>query len=254
MVLIGIVMVLIAFGFARRSGWPPALRVEAGWARVRPTVLAYLRRSPGTFAYLAVLTITTWVLLGLSDRVTNLLLLEHSTSLQQLRIDPLKVLVRSAFWAPGYQFLPWVVLFAFVLAPVEYWLGTRRWAIVFASGHFLATIGGATALWFAIRYGWAPKALQRTIDVGVSYGFAAVAAVFTFRLPSRWRWPWAAAIFGVGVVALFVGQSFTDVGHLIAIAIGFACYPLTKGSLVRSREATPIWSIRPAPPVEDGAW
>lgn len=249
MVLIGIVIALMVAGLARRRGWPPALRVEAAWAQMRPTVLAYLRRSPGTFAYLTVLTVTTWVLLGLSDQVTNLLLREHSTSLQQLRINPVKVLVRSAFWAPGYELLAWVVLFAFVLAPAEHWLGTRRWAIIFASGHFLATIGSATALWFAIRYDWAAKELQGTIDVGVSYGLAAVAAVFTFRLPSRWRWPWATTILGTALVALFIGQTFTDVGHLIAVGVGFACYPLTRGAAVRSREATPIWSTRLAPPV-----
>lgn len=254
MILIGIAIAWMAAGLARRFGWPPALRVEVAWIRVRPTVLAYLQRSPATFAYLGVLTITTWVLLGLSDQVTNLLLHEHSTNLQQLRIDPVKVLIRSAFWAPGYEFLPWVVLFALVLAPAEYWLGTRRWVIVFASGHFLATIGSATALWFAIRYGWAAKELQNTIDVGVSYGFVAVAAVFTFRLPSRWRWPWATAILGVGLATLLIGQSFTDVGHLVAIGIGFACYPLTKGPTVRSREATPIWSTGPAPSVGNGAW
>ena len=254
MVFIGVFVALAVAGFAWQRGWPPALRVANAWTRVRPTVLAYLRRSPGTFAYLVVLTITTWVLLGLSDHLTNLLLREHSTSLRQLRIDPVKVLVRSAFWAPGYEFLPWVVLFALVLAPAEYWLGTRRWVIVFASGHFLATLGSATALWFAIRNGWAAKSLQDTIDVGVSYGFAAVAAVFTFRLPRVWRWVWAAAVLGVGMVALMIGQSYADIGHLVAIGIGFAYYPITKSAAVRSRKATPIWSTRPVPLAENEAW
>ncbi|OIQ71101.1 hypothetical protein GALL_472860 [mine drainage metagenome] len=210
---------------------------------MKPTVLAYLRRSPGTFVYLAILTITTWVLVGSSDEVTNLLLREHSTSLEQLRIDPVKVLFRSAFWTPGYEFLAWAVLFALILAPAEYWLGTRRWASVFALGHILATLGSVTTLWFAIRYGWADKSLQGAVDVGVSYGFAAVAAVFTFRLPPRWRWPWALGTVLIGLGGLLLGQSFTDVGHMIAIGVGFACYPFTRGIAVRSRKATPIWAV-----------
>jgi hypothetical protein len=242
--LIAIVLAWLAADLAIRRGWPPAVRVAARWKQVQPSVLVYLRRSPVTFAYLVVLSVTTWVLLGTSDKVTNLLLLEHSTSLHELRINPVKVLIRSAFWAPGYQFLPWVLLFAIILAPAEHWLGTRRLAIVFITGHVLATIGSATALWFAIRYNWAPKSLQVTTDVGVSYGFASVAAIFTFRLPSRWRWLWAVTLIGIGLAALFIGQGFDDVGHLLAIAIGFALYPLTRGMSVRSRDATPIWSTR----------
>lgn len=243
--VLGIVLALLAFGLARRLRLKPALRLDARWDQVRPTLLAYLRRSPGTSSYLAILTVTTWVLLGLSDRVTSLLLKEHSTNLQQLRIDPVKVLVRSAFWAPGYMFLAWVVLFALVLAPAEYWLGTARWAIVFALGHFLSTIGSALALWLGIREGWAAKSLQDSIDVGASYGFFAVASVFTFRLPSRWRWPWALALVVGGVGTLLVSQSFTDVGHLLAITIGFACYPITRAASVRSRANTPIWLPHP---------
>jgi len=248
MVLIGIILVFVVAGVARRRGWPPALRLAAAWEWARPRALTYVRKSPGTFAYLVVLTVTTWVLLGSSNQVVNLLLREHSTSLHQLRINPVKVLIRSAFWAPGYEFLAWAVLFAVVLAPAERWLGTRRLVIVFATGHVLATLGTAMVLWLAIRYGWAAKELEDTIDVGVSYGFAAVAAVFTFRLPSRWRWPWAVTFAGTAVAALLVSRTFTDVGHLLALGMGFACYPLTRGPAARSQMATPIWSSSLAPP------
>jgi uncharacterized membrane protein len=244
MALIVIAVVFLLVDVALRRDWKWAIRLARNWALVKPDVFRYLRRSPATFSYLVVLSVTTWVLVGSSDRVTNLLLAEYSTNLHQLKINPVKVLIRSAFWAPGSAFLAWVLLFALILAPAESWLGTRRWIVIFASGHVLATIGSAIALWFAIRYGWAAKSLQHTIDVGVSYGFASVAAVFTFRLPARWRWPWAASVLGIGVVALLVGQNFDDVGHLLAIAIGFAFYPITKGVAVRTRHATPIWSVK----------
>jgi hypothetical protein len=247
MVLIGIVLVAVLFGAVRRGGWPPAVRVAAGWSRVRPQVLAYIRTAPATFAYLVVLTVTTWVLLGSSDRVTDLLLREHSTSLHQLRIDPVRVLIRSAFWAPGYAFLAWGVLFAVVLAPAERWLGTRRWAIVFAAGHVLATLGSASVLWLVIRYGSASRQLEDSIDVGVSYGFAAVAAIFTFRLPEGWRLRWAAALVVTAVTALLISRTFTDVGHLLALVIGFSFYPFTTGPDVRSRVDGPIWSLTEPP-------
>jgi hypothetical protein len=254
MTMIAILILSLVFGFARSRSWSPAVRATDAWARVQPSIWSYLRRSPATFIYLGILSITTWVLLGLSDKVTTLLLLEHSTNLHELRINPAKVLIRSAFWAPGYQFLPWLMLFAVVLAPAEAWLGTSRWVTVFITGHFVATIASATALWFGIRYGVASRHLQETIDVGVSYGFVAVASLFTFRLPTPWRWLWAVGALGIGIAALLIGQSFTDVGHLIAIGIGFAFYPITRGQDVRSRYEMPIWSTRSAPASESGAY
>lgn len=252
MLLIPIVVLITAFAAALRREWPPALRVSDTWNRVRPIVVTYMRASPATFAYLVVLTVTTWVLLGSSNRVVDLVLREHSTSLHQLRISPVRVLIRSAFWAPGYAFLAWVVLFAVVLAPAERWLGPRRWAIVFAVGHVLATIGTAWGLWLAIRYGRASPKLEDTIDVGVSYGFAAVAAVFTFRLSGRWRWWWALTLIAVALAALLIGRTFSDAGHLLALAVGFGCYPFTRGESIRLRALEPIWSL-PADPASSAS-
>ena len=245
MVLIGVMLIIVALSIGRRMNWPLVHKMDATWDRVRPKVFTYIRNAPATFAYLAVLSITTWVLLGSSDRVARLLLLQDSTSLHQFRIDPIKVLIRSAFWAPGYEFLASAVLFAVILAPAEQWLGTRRLVTVFASGHVLATLGAATALWLSIRYGWSSKRLENTVDVGVSYGFAAVAAIFTFRLPGKWRWWFATALVAVAIAALLSSQTFTDVGHLVALAIGFSFYPMTKHDETRSRARSRVWSTRP---------
>jgi hypothetical protein len=246
MVVLVVAVLAVVFEAARRRGWRLAVLVAAAWTRVRPTVVAYIRASPATFAYLAALSVTTWVLLSSSGQVVDLLLREHSTSLNQLIANPVKVLIRSGFWAPGYALLAWAILFAVVLAPAERWLGTRRWVTVFAAGHVLATLGAALVLWLEIRYGWASPQLEDSIDVGVSYGFAAVAAVFTFRLPGAWRWYWAATLVAAALAALLIGRTFTDVGHLLALGIGFACYPLTTGAATRSRAAGPIWSPLPS--------
>lgn len=59
MVLIVIAVLAVIFEAARRGGWPPAVLGAAAWTRVRPRGVAYIGASPATFAYLAVLTVTT---------------------------------------------------------------------------------------------------------------------------------------------------------------------------------------------------
>ncbi len=100
----------------------------------------------------------------------------------------------------------WVVLFALVLAPAERWLGTVRWLVVFVTGHVGATLATAAGLWLAIRWRLAPTSLSDVIDVGVSYGFAALAAVFTYRLPPPGRWYWAGGLLAVAVGAAIIGE------------------------------------------------
>ena len=244
MVLIVVAGLVLLVHLARVRRWPGVAFVEGRWADARPTVVAYLRGSPATFLYLFVLSVTTWVLLGLTSDVVHAILSEHSTNLDQLRQNPVRVLIRSAFWADGYLLLVWVVLFALVLAPAERWLGTARWLVVFVAGHVGATLVTGLGIWLAIRWGIAPKKLEGVIDVGVSYGFAAVAAVFTYRLPSPARWFWAGGLLGVAVGASVFGGTFTDFGHLAAVIIGFSLYPITKARSVSSRGTGPIW--RPA--------
>jgi hypothetical protein len=252
MPLFAVFILIAVFEVARRHQLPPAVRVASAWARVRPTVVDYIKASPATFAYLMILSVTTMVMLSSSNQVVTLLLEEHSTNLHQLFNSPVRALALSAFWAPNYEFLVWAILFALVLAPAERWLGTRRWAVVFISGHVFATLGVAWGLWFAIRRGYASHHLENAIDVGVSYGFAALAAVFTFRLPRKWRWWWAGSLSAVAIVALLVGRTFTDSGHLLAVCIGFACYPVTRSDQVAARAHTPIWSATPRPRTPPG--
>ncbi len=236
------VVVVALFALARRHSFTPVMRLVARWERVRPSVVNYVRASPGTFVYLAILSITTMVMVTSSDQVVSLLLEEHSTNLHELFSNPGRVLILSPFWAPNYEFLVWAILFALVLAPAERWLGTTRWVVVFFIGHVVATLGVAWGLWLAIRHGYASRHLENAIDVGVSYGFAAVAAVFSFRLPRRWRGWWIAALVGITGVAFLVGRSFTDAGHLLAVVIGLGCYPITRAAGPRARRDGPIWS------------
>jgi hypothetical protein len=240
-VLIVVVVLLVLARLAKVRDWPGAALVERQWASARPFVVAYVRGSPATFLYLLVLSVTTWVLLGLTDQTVQSVLTEHSTNLEQLRQNPVRVLIRSAFWADGYLLLAWLVLFALVLAPAERWLGTVRWLVVFVAGHVGATLVTAAGLWLLIGWGKASPSLEGVVDVGVSYGFAAVAAVFTYRLPAPGRWLWAAGLLMVAVGGSILGGTFTDFGHLAAVVIGFSLYPITRSAGVSERGSGPVW-------------
>ncbi len=249
LLLLVAVVLLIRYGL--RHGWPGAATVKAWWSRHREQVQGFVRRSPATFTYLAILTLTTWVLVGASPGVVDAMLHDQSTNLSHLGHDPVRVLVRSAFWLSSYELLFWAVLYVVVLAPAERWLGTGRWLIAFAVGHVGATLLTATGVWLAIRSGVASHRLEDAVDVGVSYGFAAVAALFSYRLPGHWRWLWAAGLLSYVTVSIVLDGSFTSFGHATAVLIGFALYPLTRSAAVRSRRREPIFPLahQPGSPV-----
>jgi hypothetical protein len=116
-----------------------ALTGTAGWTIRLPSLICDV---PATAAYLAGLMITTATLASSIPRAVHWLVASASTNLHNMRIDPLRVLVVSAFWV---QSTPWiwllVPLVVAVLASAELLLGTRRTLLIFAVGHL-----GATAL------------------------------------------------------------------------------------------------------------
>jgi hypothetical protein len=237
--IVGVALVLIA-RFAIRHDWPGTAPLRSWWRAHRHQLFEFVRGSPATFIYLAILAVTTWVLVGSSPQVVHALLADQSTNLHHLTHDPLHVLVRSAFWLSDYDLLLWAVLFLVVLAPAERWLGTARWIGVFIAGHVGATLLTAAGIWFAIHTGAISHRLENVVDVGVSYGFGAVAALYTYRLPGRWRWLWASALVCFAIGAIAVDGSFTSYGHATAFAIGFALYPLTRAPAVHARGQEPI--------------
>ena len=245
MVLLVFVVLVLVVRYGLRHGWAGAVTVSAWWSHHREQVHDFVRRSPATFLYLAILTVTTWVLVGASSGVVDAMLREQSTNLSHLGSDPIRVLVRSAFWLSNYELLFWAVLYVVVLAPAERWLGTGRWLIAFAAGHVGATLLTATGVWLAIRGGIASHHLEDAVDVGVSYGFAAVAALFTYRLSGRWRPIWATGLLCYVSAGILLDGSFTSFGHATAVLIGFALYPLTRAPAVQARRAEPIFLPTP---------
>ncbi len=192
--------------------------------------IAWIRSAPVTYVWLAVLLATTIVQHVVSPGALDEILGRRSTNLENLSEHPFRAMVGSLFWLDGAYWLPYVVGFTVFLAVAERWLGTRRFLVVGLAGHVLATLASQGLLDLAIGHGRADATLREAVDVGVSYFMAAVIAVLAYRLESPWRWVWAACCM-VSVLAPFAADTpdFTDAGHLAAMLIGFAMYPVTRG-------------------------
>jgi hypothetical protein len=153
---------------------------------------------------------------------TEDLVLDSSTNLDNLRQTPLLVLGASAFVVSS----PWGL---WILAPLvvvygaaQRWLGRTPTVIVAVLGHVGATLFVAMLLAAAIDRGLLDPSVARAPDVGVSYGLAAVAGLLVARVPHRFRGWYALGLVAVAAAPLLVRSTFTDVGHLIAVLIGFA--------------------------------
>src|SRR5919199_1720329 len=201
---------------------------RARWRRLFRHVADYLARAPGTHILLLILTVTSLVLHGLDAPTVTRILRHHSTNLFQMSRDAPRVLLLSAFlldpggWGVG------LIFFVIVLVLVERWLGTYRWLAVFVAGHVGATLATTIGIWFQVRSGAAGRALVYPVDVGVSYGVYAVAAVLTFRLPRPASWAWAVVMSALVGWAVLRSGTFTDWGHLAAFVIGLALGPLVR--------------------------
>jgi len=193
-----------------------------------------VRRSPGTFIMLAILVTTSVVVLLLIPDLAHGITRHVSSNLHHLQQLRFGTLIGSAFWLDDAdELLPWTLLFLVVQAPAEAWLGTWRWIIVFAIGHVGATLATVGGVWMAIRWDLASHQLARSADVGVSYGFFAVAAILTYRISVRWRGVYIVGLLAYPLASIAIENTFTDDGHLVAIGIGWALYPLTKARLPR---------------------
>ncbi len=202
--------------------------------RVRRIPADLLTGAPATLTWLALVAFTTFLQLSLSERRVTHLLRHASTNLANLLNLRLPVLAASAFWLDSDLILPqlagWALVFVAVLAPAERWLGTRRWLVAVLIAHVGATVFAAGRLWILIRLGRQPGSLVSAIDVGVSYGVLGIVGLSTYRFPHRWRWPYAAALAVLFVVILRIERDFVSAGHVAALFIGFACYPLAASA------------------------
>jgi len=201
--------------------------VPSRWRRLYRAGADYLAAAPGTHILLLILAVTTLVLRGVDAPTTTRILRHQSTNLFQMSRDAPRVLVLSAFLLDNGRLLTEAVMFTLILAPVERWVGTYRWLATFAAGHVCATLATTVGIWLQVRQG-AGRSLVYPVDVGVSYGVAAVAGVLVYRLRRPLALAWLALVaVDIGRAVVSTG-TFTDWGHLVAFGIGLAMGPLVR--------------------------
>ncbi|WP_433662003.1 rhomboid-like protein [Nocardia sp. CA-128927] len=200
-------------------------------------------RVPATIGYLAALVIVTSIFSALSDSAQSNVVLHASTNLHNLLQGRVVTLLSSAL-VIGDVGVAWLIMpmLACLLALAELRFGALHMVRVFLAGHIGATLLVAAGLWVAVEFDWLPASVRWSEDVGVSYGAMALIGALIFVVPQRSRIPWAAGWFVAAVGGVLLGQTFTNVGHLLAFCIGSAV------GYVMIRTKTPV--ARPFSKVE----
>jgi hypothetical protein len=130
--------------------------------------------------------------------------------------------------------------FAVLAGFAEVRLGTYRAVLACLYGHLAGVLG--TALLVALVPGtpWA-----HAVDVGISAGAMAAAAIATITLPRPWRLLSRLALLVYCVAALLLLGQLADVEHLIAVLAGL---PLGRTFLSGGRRRDPRGGSAPTPP------
>jgi hypothetical protein len=177
-------------------------RHARGFLRLLPSP----RTTPFTFWYLGVLGFTTVLLhFGRPDVVDRLLAMS-STDAVNLAHHPVSVLFLSALWLQDAHWLVYAAIFTIVLAPLERRIGAGWTALVFASGHILASLATELPVLYAVRNHLLPTVDAHLLDVGVSYGFFATAGALVLMLPTPTRW-WVLGLLNACILAIYLGAA-----------------------------------------------
>ncbi|SRR6266496_21179 len=235
-------------GFTAGSGDTPTMTGQAEPMPMRafPQLVPTPRRTPFTFGYLVLLLATTLLLKFADPALTEKLLRLSSTDAHNLWHRPLTSLLTSALWISDDGWLAYVVIFTIAVAPLERRFGARRTALVFFSGHVLATLATELPVMALLSAGILPSSAGRWLDIGVSYGFFTTAGALVFLLRGRWRI--AALVAMEAFVALIyltgdpasLGSIVTLAGHTVAAHFGL----LFWGRRLRPAQEGPDQSSR----------
>ncbi|MEU6593178.1 rhomboid-like protein [Streptomyces sp. NPDC046881] len=182
--------------------------------------------TPFTFAYAAVLALTSLVAALADPALVHTLHQGSSTDVAHLVRTPVLVLVASALWIAGGIVSPYAALFVLVLGALERRAGGVRAACVFLAGHVLATLATEVPVGLAVLAGHLPATSLHRLDYGISFGVAAGTGALAGLLR-----PWlgrAVLTVTAGVLLsdlLAYRDPLTDWGHVIALAIGVSAWP-----------------------------
>ncbi|MER6069945.1 rhomboid-like protein [Streptomyces sp. NPDC001817] len=203
---------------------PLRLPIPRPW-RLLPTPTA----TPFTFAYTALLAVTS-VFATLADPVlVNALYQACSTDVAHLVRTPAVVLLASALWIAGGVLSPYALAFVLVLTALERRIGGARAACVFLAGHVLATLATEIPVGLAVLVGHLPATSLHRLDYGISFGVAASIGSLSGLLRPWLRWPLLVLTAGELVSDLLAFEDpMTNWGHLIALTIGVASWPVVR--------------------------
>ncbi|ANZ19121.1 hypothetical protein SNOUR_29380 [Streptomyces noursei ATCC 11455] len=186
------------------------------------------------------------------------LLRAHSTNVANLRAGRWGTLATSAAFVEEPLPAAYGAALLATLGTAEARWGAGRAAAVFAAGHV-----GASLLVYAGLRGrrWARRAAARpapeaaggagtahAVDVGASYGFYATLGALAASVPHRGaRAAATGGLLALGAVPVVRrGRTFTDVGHLTALALGVGMG--AAGIPVRGRIPATGWDVpQPVP-------
>ncbi|MFH9065205.1 rhomboid-like protein [Streptomyces coeruleorubidus] len=202
----------------------PRLRTPRPW-RLLPTPTG----TPFTFGYAIVLCVTSLISAYADPALVHALLQGSSTDVAHLVRTPELVLVGSALWLAGGVASPFAIGFVLVLTALERRIGGLRTAGVFLLGHVLATLATEVPVGLAVLAGQLPGSSLHRLDYGVSFGVAAGTGALAGLLPPWLRVPLLAGFGGMLLQDLLaLSDPMTDWGHLIALAIGVATWPVVR--------------------------
>ncbi|OUD00228.1 rhomboid-like protein [Streptomyces swartbergensis] len=200
------------------------LRAPRLW-RLLPTPTG----TPFTFGYAIVLCVTSLISAYADPALVHALLQGSSTDVAHLVRTPELVLVGSALWLAGGVASPFAIGFVLVLTALERRIGGLRTAGVFLLGHVLATLATEVPVGLAVLAGQLPGSSLHRLDYGVSFGVAAGTGALAGLLPLWLRVPLLVGFGGMLLQDLLAfTDPMTDWGHLIALAIGVATWPVVR--------------------------
>jgi hypothetical protein len=185
--------------------------------------------TPFTFGYALLLCLTSLIAAYADPALVHALLQGSSTDVTHLVRTPELVLVGSALWVAGGVTSPFAIAFVLVLTALERRIGGVRTAGVFLLGHVLATLATEVPVGLAVLAGHLPDSSLHRLDYGVSFGVAAGIGALAGLLPLWQRLPLLAAFGWMLLQDLLVyADPMTNWGHLIALAIGTAAWPVVR--------------------------
>ncbi|WP_237330272.1 rhomboid-like protein [Streptomyces sp. BA2] len=185
--------------------------------------------TPFTFGYAVVLAVTSLLTTYADPSLISALHRHSSTDVAHLTQEPFLVLVASALWIAGGIASPYAIGFLLVLTALERRIGALRTAGVFLLGHVVATLATEVPVGLSVLAGHLPDSSLHRLDYGISFGVAASVGALAGLFRPWLRWLVLAGFGGMLIDDLIAfTDPMTNWGHLLALSIGVATWPLVR--------------------------